>query len=57
MFNILNHPNFDQPNSDLASPQFGLITSTVNTPTSILGGFVGADAAPRQIQIKANLTF
>jgi outer membrane receptor protein involved in Fe transport len=57
MFNVLNHPNFDQPNQDIASPQFGLITNTVNTPTSILGGFVGADAAPRQIQIKAALTF
>jgi hypothetical protein len=56
-FNLFNHPNFDQPGADIASPTFGTITSTVNTPTSILGSFLGGDASPRQIQLKGSLTF
>lgn len=56
-FNLLNHPNFDQPNATLQSPDFGLITHTVGDPTSILGSFLGADTSPRIIQLKASLTF
>jgi len=56
-FNILNHPNFDQPVGDISNPQFGSIVRTVATPTSIFGSFLGADASPRSLQIKAQLTF
>lgn len=57
-FNLLNHPNFDQPNADLGNVgQLGLITNTVNPPTSIFGSFLGADASPRAIQLRADLTF
>lgn len=56
-FNLFNHPNFDQPISDLADPLFGQIVSLVSAPTSILGSFVGADASPRIIQLRAQLTF
>jgi hypothetical protein len=56
-FNILNHPNFDQPVADVADPNFGLVTSTVNSPTSIYGSFLNADAAPRLIQTQIRLTF
>jgi hypothetical protein len=56
-FNILNHPNFDQPTQDVASPTFGSIVSTVNSPTSIYGSFLNADAAPRLIQTQIKLTF
>lgn len=56
-FNILNHPNFDQPDGDVASPTFGTILSTVSVPTSIVGSFLGGDASPRLIQLKATLTF
>src|SRR5262249_34540763 len=53
-FNLFNHPNFDQPIGDIAAgSSFGTIVSTVNTPTSILGSFLGGDASPRLIQIKA----
>ena len=56
-FNILNHPNFDQPTGDIASGQFGTIVLPVNSPTSIYGSFLGADASPRLIQIQGKLTF
>ena len=56
-FNLFNHPNFDQPVGDVSNSQFGSIINTVNTPTSILGSFLGADASPRLIQLKAAFTF
>ena len=56
-FSLLNHPNFDQPIGDIQDPQFGTIVNTVNTPTSILGSFLGGDASPRLIQVKGTLTF
>jgi hypothetical protein len=56
-FNILNHPNFDQPVGDVANPQFGYSIRTVATPTSIFGSFLGADASPRALQIRAQLRF
>lgn len=56
-FNLFNHPNFDQPVGDISNPNFGTIISTVNTPTSILGSFLGGDASPRMIQFKGTLTF
>jgi hypothetical protein len=31
-FNVLNHPNFGSPNSDLSNGQFGQITKTVGVP-------------------------
>jgi hypothetical protein len=57
-FNILNHPNFDQPVRDVSNAaQFGQILRMVNTPTSILGSFLGGDAAPRLIQLTFKLNF
>src|SRR6202451_1907256 len=58
-FNILNHPNFDQPVRDISngSGQFGQILRMLNTPTSILGSFLGGDAAPRLIQLTAKINF
>ena len=56
-FNILNHPNFDQPVNDVGNSQFGTIIRTVATPTSIFGSFLGANAAPRALQIRAQLKF
>jgi hypothetical protein len=56
-FNILNHPNFDQPVADISNPNFGSIINTVSVPTSIVGSFLGGDASPRLIQIKGTLTF
>jgi len=56
-FNLFNHPNFNIPDSDTSSATFGRILNTVSTPTSILGSFLGADASPRLIQLKAQFTF
>ncbi len=64
-FNLFNHANFDLPSNDIAGfagtpanpGDFGTISSTVNTPTSILGSFLGGDASPRLIQFKAQIKF
>jgi hypothetical protein len=56
-FNLLNHPNFDQPDGNISSPTFGTIIHTVNTPTSIFGSFLGGDASPRAIQLRAEIQF
>jgi len=58
-FNLFNHPNFAAPSGDInpANPFAGLITATVNTPTSVLGSGLGGDASPRLIQLKGEFTF
>lgn len=57
-FNLFNHYNFGQPGNNIASPStFGIITSGVNTPTSILGSFLGGDATPRLVQLTAKFDF
>jgi hypothetical protein len=56
-FNLFNHPNFGPPINDLNNPNFGAITTTVSTPTSILGSFLGGNASPRLIQLKGSITF
>jgi Carboxypeptidase regulatory-like domain len=57
-FNLLNHPNFGQPAHDLgAANTLGTESTTVNPPTSILGSFLGGDASPRLIQLKAKFSF
>jgi hypothetical protein len=56
-FNLINHPNFANPDNDLASPTFGTILATTASPTSPLGSFLGADNSPRLIQLTARVTF
>jgi len=56
-FNLFNHPNFNLPINNVASGLFGQTQSMVNPPTSILGSFLGGDASPRLIQLKAQFTF
>jgi hypothetical protein len=56
-YNILNHPNFDQPVADIANSRFGQIVQTVSPPTSILGSGLGGDSSPRQIQLTAKFIF
>jgi hypothetical protein len=56
-FNLFNHPNFQSPVNDLNNGNFGQTLDTVNTPTSILGSFLGGDASPRLIQLTVKLNF
>ncbi len=56
-FNLLNHPNFESPVNDINSSNFGHVLDTVNTPTSILGSGLGADASPRLVQLTAKFNF
>jgi hypothetical protein len=56
-FNILNHPNFSNPDSGLGNSTFGQITAMAGTPTSPYGNFLGFDSAPRLIQLSAKITF
>ena len=57
-FNLFNHYNFTLPVSDTSDgTYFGTIQGGVNPPTSILGSFLGGQAAPRLIQVKAQFVF
>jgi hypothetical protein len=56
-FNILNHPNFGQPDSGLGDSTFGQITGLAQNPTSPYGTFLGYDSAPRTIQLTGKITF
>jgi Carboxypeptidase regulatory-like domain len=56
-FNVFNHPNFDLPVNNVASPQFGKLVHAAFSPTTIFGSGLGADASPRIIQLKLQLTF
>ena len=56
-FNLFNHPNFEPPVNDINNGQFGTILNTVNTPTSILGSFLGGDASPRLVQLTVKINF
>jgi hypothetical protein len=56
-FNTFNHPNFQIPSADVNSSINGYITSAASTPTSVLGAFLGGDASPRLVQLKASFVF
>jgi hypothetical protein len=56
-FNLFNHPNFESPVNDINSGNFGHVLDTVNTPTSILGSFLGGDASPRLVQLTVKINF
>ena len=56
-YNILNHPNFANPVSDLSSSAFGTILNTVQPPTSPYGAFAAAATDARIVQVMGKLTF
>ena len=56
-YNILNHPNFANPVSDLSQSSFGTILNTVQPPTSPYGAFAAAATDARILQVMGKLTF
>jgi hypothetical protein len=58
LFNTFNHANFQLPLADVGDgPSNGTLYSAASTPTSVLGAFLGGDASPRLIQLKASFVF
>jgi hypothetical protein len=51
-FNVLNHPQFAQPNGQIGNPNVGRISSMLSNPACALCG-----TTERQIQIAAKVTF
>jgi len=61
-FNIFNHPNFGNPNSDLTSPLFGRSTQTLANNLGSGGANGGFNplyqiGGPRSIQLALKLEF
>lgn len=56
-YNVFNHPNFAIPDNSVGSSTFGQILSTVGTPTSPYGNFLGFDSSVRVVQLNAKIVF
>jgi Carboxypeptidase regulatory-like domain len=56
-FNVLNHPNFDNPFNNMAVGTFGQILATVSAPTSAYGAFQGSAVSGRIIQTQVKFIF
>jgi hypothetical protein len=56
-FNILNHPNFNNPANNTLSPSFGSITSVAVSPTTPYGAFASAAEGMRIVQVFGKITF
>ena len=56
-FNILNHPNFANPNGNVNSGTFGVIQSTVAAASSPYGNFQSSAASGRILQTVLKLVF
>jgi len=56
-YNLFNHPNFGLPTSDVNSGNFGLITSTQSSPTSIYGTGQGSAVSGRVLVVFGKLIF
>jgi hypothetical protein len=63
MFNVLNHPNFGQPDGVLSDPTFGVSTATLGqylSGSSLGGGSFSSlyqVGGPRSIQLALKLSF
>jgi hypothetical protein len=57
-YNVLNHPNFINPNANIAdSSTFGKITQTAGGPNSPYGNFTGAIVNGRVLQLVTKFRF
>jgi hypothetical protein len=57
LFNVLNHPNFDNPFNNIAAGNFCQILETVSAPTSAYGSFQGSAVSGRVIQTQVKFMF
>jgi hypothetical protein len=56
-FNILNHPNFQNPVSNDLSSSFGMITAVAVSPTTPYGSFASAAEGMRIVQVFGKINF
>jgi outer membrane receptor protein involved in Fe transport len=56
-YNVFNHPNFANPDSNLGDAQFGQITSAVTPPSGPYGSFFVGLPTGRIIQFQGKFTF
>ncbi|HTZ47132.1 MAG TPA: carboxypeptidase regulatory-like domain-containing protein [Verrucomicrobiae bacterium] len=56
-FNILNHPNFQNPIANNLSSAFGTINAAAVSPTTPYGAFASAAEGMRIVQVFAKLSF
>jgi len=56
-YNLLNHPHFADPSSDLQFGGVGQIHSTVVAPTSAYGAFQGSVVSGRVLVLTAKFRF
>ncbi len=56
-FNLLNHPNFANPDHGYGDTTYGMITSTVSSPSTPYGNGLGFDGSVRVVQLTGKLTF
>jgi hypothetical protein len=56
-FNVLNHPNFDNPVSNNLSSSFGHITTAAVSPTTPYGAFASAAEGMRIVQVIGKISF
>ena len=56
-YNMLNHPNFQNPVADVAAGSFGTIQSTAIPPTSAYGAFQGSAVSGRVLVVTGKFNF
>jgi Carboxypeptidase regulatory-like domain len=57
-YNVLNHPNFLNPNTNFSSQSgFGVITATASAPTGVFGSGLGGNGSARILQLKGTFKF
>ena len=56
-YNVLNHPNFANPDDSITSGTFGQIQSTVTPASSPYGNFQGSAVSGRVLQLELSMKF
>jgi hypothetical protein len=57
IYNLFNHPNFDNPVYNVAAQNFGTLQRTISPATTVYGVALGADASMRIAQLKLEFKF